>query len=74
MVAAMGSTMAGSVAGESAPVDAEGRVDWPAAAQRGGGGGAQGREGGAADGRGESERKGKNLETASGSPKFIRRR
>jgi len=36
----------------------------PAAAQRGGG--AQGREGGAADGRGESERKGKNLETGSG--------
>ena len=72
MVAAMGSTTAGSAVGGSAPVDAEGRADRAVVAQRGGG--ARGREGGATDGRGESERKGKNPETGSGSPKFIRRR
>jgi len=66
MVAAMGSTTAGSAVGESAPVDAEGRADRPVAAQHGGRGGARGREGRATDARGESERKGKNLETGSG--------
>jgi len=66
MVAAMGSTTAGFAAGESASVDAEGRADRPAVAQRGAGGRVRGREGGATDGRGESERKGKNLETGSG--------
>jgi len=65
-----GLTTARSTVGDAPLVDAQGRADRGAAAQHGGG--ARRREAGTRADKRELERKGKNLEMGSGSPKYIR--